>query len=124
MSSTTEVVMVSTTGLAEGRMTEDERSMWARSLNGSETESGFLILDATEPLKLGGPESTWPPEIVLSSPDGDIRLEATPCETAGPEQSHWCDPTMQIKVSTPGATNSFENAVRDNLEITEVQYQP
>jgi hypothetical protein len=110
--------------LAEERMTDDERSMWARNLSGFETESGFLILDAIEPLRIYGAESTWPAQIFLSSPDGDVRLEATPCELAGPEQSHWCDATMQIRVSTPGEASSFENAVRDNLEITEVRYKP
>lgn len=34
------------------RMTEEERSIWARSLTGHETEDGFLLLQARPPLRL------------------------------------------------------------------------
>lgn len=34
--------------------------MWAQSLIGHETDSAFLLLEATDPLRIGGPESQWP----------------------------------------------------------------
>lgn len=106
--------------LADARMTEEERSMWARNLRGIETESGFLTLDANAPLDVGGPEFHWPPEIVLSSPDGDIRLEATPCEESDSSDVHWCDETGQIRISTPGEPSAFETRVRQNLTVSGV----
>jgi hypothetical protein len=104
--------------LAEERMTEDERSMWASSLTGRETPDGFLILDAAEPLHVGGPDySNSSPAITLRSPEGGVRLEARPCDPSN-QVDAWCDPSGQIRISTPGATTDFEDLVRDNLAVT------
>lgn len=104
--------------LAEERMTEEERSMWARNLTGHETPDGFLVLDAAEPLHIGGPDYlASPPAITLRSPDGGVRLEATPCETSN-QADFWCDPSGQIRISTPGAAADFESLIRDNLDVT------
>lgn len=110
--------------LAAARMSGEERSMWARSLTGQETEAGFLVLDAKDPLRIGGPEFPWPPGIVLHSPGGDIRLQATTCEATGPQEVGWCDDTGLIWVSTPSETGDYARTVRDNLRITDVQSSP
>lgn len=104
--------------LAEERMTEEQRSMWASSLTGRETPDGFLILDAAEPLDIGGPDySSSPPAITLRSPEGGVRLEARPCEPSN-QVDAWCDPSGQIRISTPDAASDFEDLVRDNLAVT------
>lgn len=104
--------------LAEERMTEEERSRWASSLTGRETPDGFLVLDAAEPLHIGGPDySNSPPAITLRSPEGGVRLEARPCEPSN-QADAWCDPSGQIQISTPGAATDFERLVSDTLEVT------
>jgi hypothetical protein len=77
-------------------MTDDERRSFSRSLSGRETDDGFLILEASPPLRLAEAGEHAGPTLELGPPSPPPWLSLTlhPCgrraESTSPGFASWC----------------------------------
>lgn len=109
------------------RMTEEERSIWARSLTGHETEDGFLLLQARPPLRLArAGEYPSPMELWLGGPDGGV--EIWPVERCSPKQrfersagyASWCDPEARMYVGVQGDKEFVDAVLASGVRVRNV----
>jgi hypothetical protein len=118
-----------------GEMTDSERASWASSLSGRETTEGFLILEASGPLRLARAGEHAGPELRFGdSPDHGLSLFPGKCAlfrnrhdaVAGvrrvdrsPGFANWClSPWMEAQAT---GSESFVDALLRNLEIGDVR---
>ena len=91
-------------GIPDGaacRTTDEHRNTWAQQLDGQETQDGFLILRATDPIRLiqdvGQAPALWfgpGPELEISLEGcdgfvGEDRVSGNPVDRSG-GQTSWC----------------------------------
>jgi hypothetical protein len=119
-------------GAGGASMTEEERRAWARSLEGQETEDGFLVLEAGGPLRLGRFGDHAGPELMLGDGAGNDVLLITGLWCDGtrehPDRSSgfasWCLPKPSktaIAVHVYSDDHSFVDAVLEGLEIRKIR---
>lgn len=119
-------------GAGGATMTEAERTTWARSLQGRETEDGFLILEAERPLRLARFGDHAGPELMLGAGAGNDVLLITGWWCDGtrehPDRSSgfasWCLPKPSqtaIAVHVYSGDRGFVDAVLEDLEIRRIR---
>jgi hypothetical protein len=112
-------------------MGDEDRQVWVDSLHGRETDTGFLVLTADEPLRIAGAGAyPSPMSLTLWSHEGALDLVPEVCEPGfisptdaivdGDEFSHWCDASglMSIRIVGPP---TFAQRVLDGLRVSDVQ---
>jgi hypothetical protein len=115
-------------------MTEAERTTWARSLQGRETEDGFLVLEAERPLRLARFGDHAGPELMLGDGAGNdvVLITGLWCGDGGtrehPDRSSgfasWCLPKPSrsaIAVHVYARNRGFVDAVSEGLEIAKIR---
>jgi hypothetical protein len=120
--------------VAAGAMTDSERARWAASFRGHESPDGFLILEASEPLRLArpgehaGPELTFatgePPQVVSLYP-GECRphrdqtklVDGKLVEWSGGFAA-WCH-SDSMRIHAEGSQEFIGTLIRD-LEVRNV----
>jgi hypothetical protein len=109
------------------RLTEEERSLWARSLTGHETEDGFLVLDARPPLRLArAGEYPSPMQLWLGGPHGGV--EIWPVERCSPKQrlersagyASWCDPVARMYLGVQGVKEFVDAVLAGGVRVRNV----
>jgi hypothetical protein len=77
-------------------MTDEERRSFQRSLSGHETDDGFLVLEASPPLRLAAAGEHAGPQLELGPPSAPpwLTLSLHPCgpraESTSPGFASWC----------------------------------
>jgi hypothetical protein len=108
-------------------MTEEERSLWARSLTGHETKDGFLLLEARLPLRLArAGEYPSPMELWLGGPDGGVEIR--PVEKCSRKQrfersagyASWCDPEARMYIGVQGDKEFVEALLAGGVRVRNV----
>lgn len=112
-------------------MADDDRQVWVSSLHGRETEDGFLVLSADEPLRIAGAGAyPSPMSLTLWSEEGEMDLVPEVCVPGfisptdviddGDEFSHWCDASGLLSLRIVGP-HTFAQRVHDHLRVSNVQ---
>jgi len=65
---------------AAGAMTDSERALWSANFSGHETADGFLLLEASGPLRLAGAGEHAGPELIFSASEPTRELMLYPGE--------------------------------------------
>jgi len=111
------------------RLTEEERSLWARSLTGYETEDGFLLLEAQPPLRLArAGEYPSPMELWFGGPDGGV--EIWPVQKCSPKQhfersagyASWCDTEARMYIGVQGDKKFVDAALAGGVRVRNVVF--
>jgi len=112
-------------------MADEDRQVWVSSLHGRETEDGFLVLSADEPLHIAGAGAyPSPMSLTLWSEEGEMDLVPEVCEAGfisptdvindGDDFSHWCDASGLLSIRI-GGPPTFAQRVHDHLRVSNVQ---
>jgi hypothetical protein len=110
-------------------MTDDQLAVWATHLRGRQTPDGFLILQATPPLRVAGPgPGATAPRLEFGTQDGrSVALTVEPCEAPTQRGSDGarhdakaCHPEWSISVQVQG-DRRFVEAVLNELQIRNVR---
>jgi hypothetical protein len=99
-------------------MTEEERALWAKLFDGHETGDGWLVLEASPPLRLARADWGGPPvSITLEGEDAAVELGHGWCPPPGgddvdPADGYvfWCPPGSgrRFGVSATGSATVLE----------------
>lgn len=111
----------------DGRLSDEERRTWARSLTGHETEDGFLVLEARSPLRLArAGEYPAPMQLWFGSPGEGLVI--WPVEKCSPKQrfersreyASWCDRDARMYVGVEGEKSFVDRVLATGIAIRNV----